>query len=83
MMFKWYFQPQYWSDNLSNCIVLSHLIDFIKHSRPYPKQSFLDKGKKFNDMNNSPPVGWEQPSEDKPVVDLELIAAMAQLLPGV
>ena len=30
----------------------------------------------------SPPVGWEQPHEGKPVVDLELLAAMAQLLPG-
>lgn len=30
----------------------------------------------------SPPVGWEQPKEDKPVVDYELIAAMASLAPG-
>jgi len=30
----------------------------------------------------SPPVGWEQPREDRPVVDYDLIAAMAQLLPG-
>lgn len=30
----------------------------------------------------SPPVGWEQPKEDKPVVDYDLLAAMAQLLPG-
>jgi len=30
----------------------------------------------------SPPVGWEQPKEDKPVVDYDLLAAMAQLSPG-
>ncbi len=30
----------------------------------------------------SPPVGWEQPREGQPVVDYELIAAMAQLAPG-
>ena len=30
----------------------------------------------------SPPVGWEQPKEDKPVVDYDLLAAMAQLAPG-
>jgi len=30
----------------------------------------------------SPPVGWEQPREDKPVVDYDLLAAMAQLSPG-
>lgn len=30
----------------------------------------------------SPPVGWEQPHEDRPVVDYDLLAAMAQLLPG-
>ena len=31
---------------------------------------------------SSPPVGWEHPPEHKPVVDLELLAAMAQLMPG-
>lgn len=30
----------------------------------------------------SPPVGWEQPREGKPVVDYDLLAAMAQLAPG-
>jgi len=30
----------------------------------------------------SPPVGWEQPREDRPVVDYDLLAAMAQLTPG-
>ena len=30
----------------------------------------------------SPPVGWEHPREDKPIVDLHLLAAMAQLSPG-
>ncbi len=30
----------------------------------------------------SPPVGWEQPREDRPVVDCELLAAMAELTPG-
>ena len=30
----------------------------------------------------SPPVGWEQPREGRPVVDYDLIAAMAQLAPG-
>lgn len=30
----------------------------------------------------SPPIGWEQPREDKPVVDYDLLAAMAQLSPG-
>jgi len=30
----------------------------------------------------SPPVGWEQPKEDDPVVDYDLLAAMAQLAPG-
>jgi len=30
----------------------------------------------------SPPVGWEQPKEDQPVVDYDLLAAMAQLAPG-
>ena len=30
----------------------------------------------------SPPVGWEQPKEDRPVVDYELLAALAQLGPG-
>ena len=30
----------------------------------------------------SPPVGWEQPREDKPVVDYDLLTAMAQLSPG-
>jgi len=30
----------------------------------------------------SPPVGWEQPREGNPVVDYDLLAAMAQLAPG-
>jgi hypothetical protein len=30
----------------------------------------------------SPPLGWEQPREDKPIVDINLLAAMAQLSPG-
>ena len=30
----------------------------------------------------SPPVGWEQPREDRPVVDYDLLAAMASLAPG-
>ena len=30
----------------------------------------------------SPPVGWEQPHEGKPIIDYDLLAAMAQLLPG-
>jgi len=30
----------------------------------------------------SPPVGWTQPREDRPVVDYDLLAAMAQLAPG-
>jgi len=30
----------------------------------------------------SPPVGWEQPREGNPVVDYELLKAMAQLAPG-
>jgi hypothetical protein len=28
------------------------------------------------------PVGWEHPREDKPVVDIHLLAAVAQLSPG-
>lgn len=31
---------------------------------------------------SSPPVGWEQKVEDPPVVDLNLIAALAQLQPS-
>jgi hypothetical protein len=30
----------------------------------------------------SPPVGWEQPKEDKPAVDYDLLSAMASLSPG-
>jgi len=30
----------------------------------------------------SPPVGWEQPKEDNPVVDYDLLAAMASMAPG-
>lgn len=30
----------------------------------------------------SPPVGWEQPREGNPVVDYDLLAAIAQLAPG-
>ena len=30
----------------------------------------------------SPPVGWEQPREGNPVVDYDLMAALAQLAPG-
>jgi len=30
----------------------------------------------------SPPVGWEQPPEDTPVVDYDLLAAMASMQPG-
>ena len=30
----------------------------------------------------SPPVGWEQPREDGPVVDYDLLAAISQLAPG-
>lgn len=30
----------------------------------------------------SPPVGWEQPREGNPIVDYDLLAAMAQLSPG-
>jgi len=30
----------------------------------------------------SPPVGWEQPREGNPVVDYDLLAALAQLAPG-
>ena len=30
----------------------------------------------------SPPVGWEQPKEDKPVVDYDLLSAMASMSPG-
>merc|ERR1712241_543222 len=30
----------------------------------------------------SPPGGWEQPKEDKPVVDYDLLSAMASLSPG-
>ncbi len=31
---------------------------------------------------SSPPVGWEQKLEDPPIVDLNLIAAIAQLKPS-
>ena len=31
---------------------------------------------------SSPPVGWEQPREGGPVVDYDLLAAIAQLAPG-
>ena len=30
----------------------------------------------------SPPADWEQPKEKTPSVDLQLLAAMAQLAPG-
>jgi len=30
----------------------------------------------------SPPVGWEQPREGQPVVDYDLLAAIAELAPG-
>jgi len=60
---------------------------FIKVYGPAePEEGFLQpppREKQFLiSPPSSPPVGWEQPREGNPVVDLELVAALAQLGPG-
>jgi len=59
---------------------------FIRVFAPAPEEEFLQPPpleKQFLiSPPCSPPVGWEQPREDNPVVDYELLAAMAQLAPG-
>eukprot|EP00088_Acartia_fossae_P051885 TRINITY_DN5838_c0_g2_i1.p1 TRINITY_DN5838_c0_g2~~TRINITY_DN5838_c0_g2_i1.p1 ORF type:complete len:243 (+),score=52.66 TRINITY_DN5838_c0_g2_i1:49-777(+) len=59
---------------------------FIRVFAPDPEEEFLQPPpmeKQFLiSPPCSPPVGWEQPREGNPVVDYELLAAMAQLAPG-
>lgn len=61
--------------NFFNFQLLSPSEDGFLHVPPVTRQFLISPPA-------SPPVGWEQPKEDKPVVDYDLIAAMAQLLPG-
>jgi len=66
-------------DNTINCY-------FIRVFTPDPERGFLQpppNDKQFLiSPPCSPPVGWEQPREGNPVVDYDLLAAMAQLAPG-
>jgi len=60
---------------------------FIKVYGPtHPEEAFLQpppRDKQFLiSPPCSPPVGWEQPREGNPVVDYDLLAALAQLSPG-
>jgi len=67
-------------DNVIHCYFIQVLSpctdeDAYLHVPPLEKQFLISPP-------CSPPVGWEQPREDKPVVDYDLLAAMAQLSPG-
>lgn len=67
-------------DNIIHCYfiqVLSPCTDeeAYLHVPPLEKQFLISPP-------SSPPVGWKQHKEDKPVVDYDLITAMAQLAPG-
>jgi calcipressin-2 len=67
-------------DNVIHCYFLQILSpctdeDVYLHVPPLEKQFLISPPA-------SPPVGWEQPKEDKPVVDYDLLTAMASLSPG-
>lgn len=67
-------------DNVIHCYFLQILSpctdeDAYLHVPPLEKQFLISPPA-------SPPVGWEQPKEDKPVVDYDLLTAMASLSPG-
>jgi len=67
-------------DNVIQCYFLQILSprteeDSHLHVPPLEKQFLISPP-------TSPPVGWEQPKEDKPAVDYDLLSAMASLSPG-
>jgi len=68
------------NNNVIHCYFLQILspctdVDAHLHVPPAEKQFLISPPA-------SPPVGWEQPKEDKPVVDYDLLSAMASLSPG-
>lgn len=67
-------------DNVIHCYFMQVLSpctdeDAYLHVPPLEKQFLISPPA-------SPPVGWEQPKEDRPVVDYDLLTAMASLTPG-
>ena len=74
---KYFMEHEFYLSFCFNLQILSPCTDedAYLHVPPLEKQFLISPPA-------SPPVGWEQPKEDKPVVDYDLLTAMASLSPG-